>query len=435
MQNDIAELLYRLKDNIRAVENEDGDPAFVLREIEADFLSLLELVKLFLISKRDSYYGYVFMNMNFQVNFHAACIAGIRLNTLPAVLEANPLLLCKFSLKEIIYVVCHEIDHVVLNHPAEMIKSNPERSPDVHEKLNLAMDASVNDRLENEISGQQPPFLTAPNGSITSGSLKKMFGLKQVDKLENYIYYYNLIKEKNNGEAQNGQNGMLGDHDWQIGDDAEDATATVRELLNAAVDMMNDEVRGLMPGSFMEQVKIVNRPPVITWQKLLKKYIGTISANNRKTRLKLNRRQPERFDLPGRADDKILKIVVAVDTSASVSDREISDIFTEIFAILAKRKHDITVIECDAKVQQVYKAKTVRDLRTKLKGRGGTAFTPVIEHINNDRYYRDALLIYFTDGYGEDVIPRPRTYRNIWVILGDTDRLSLSEPYGAKIAM
>jgi len=416
----------------------------------------------------DGAVGYFFMNMTFRVNFSAACIAGIRLDAFPVVFESNPLLLCRFSLKEIIYVICHEIDHVVLNHPAEMIKSNPERSPGIHEKLNLAMDASVNDRLNHEINEQKQPFMTSPDGSISSETLKNLFCLKYIDALENYFYYYNLIADKENEEPQNGQErmmsqfgepddsdaetdagrsddgdtpvtasscGKLNDHDWQTGEDAEDATAMVRELVNAAADMMNDEIRGLMPAFFEAQVEIVNRPPVISWQQLLKKYIGTVSANNRKTRMKLNRRQPERFDIPGRVDDKVLKIVVAIDTSGSVSDREISGIFNEIFAILAKRKHDITVIECDAKVQRVYKARNIHDIKTKVKGRGGTEFTPVIEHINNDRYYRDALLIYFTDGYGERKIPRPRTYRNLWVVLEDADRLSLSEPYGVKIAL
>ena len=149
----------------------------------------------------------------------------------------------------------------------------------------------------------------------------------------------------------------------------------------------------------------------------------------------MNRRQPERFDLPGRIDDKVLKIVVAIDTSASITEKEIFNIFNEIFAILAKRKHDITIIECDAKIQRIYKARTVHDIKAKVKGGGGTLFTPVIEYINNERYYRDALLIYFTDGYGELKIPRPRTYRNLWVILGDADRLSLREPYGVKISL
>ena len=71
----------------------------------------------------------------------------------------------------------------------------------------------------------------------------------------------------------------------------------------------------------------------------------------------------------------------------------------------------------------------------KVAGRGGTAFTPVIEYINNDKYFRDSLLIYFTDGYGENKIPKPLTYRNLWVILGEAKELSLKEPYGAVVAM
>ena len=191
----------------------------------------------------------------------------------------------------------------------------------------------------------------------------------------------------------------------------------------------------MMPGEFMEQVELLNQPPVISWQTILKKYIGTIPTGKHKTRSRLNRRQPERFDLSGEVDEKTLKIVVAIDTSGSVEDEEIARIFNEIFEILARRKHDITVIECDAAVQRVYKAKTPADIKKKVKGRGGTLFTPVIDYINNHRYYRDALLIYFTDGFGEDSIPRPLTYRNIWVVFDNPDDLSLEEPYGIKIKL
>jgi predicted metal-dependent peptidase len=199
--------------------------------------------------------------------------------------------------------------------------------------------------------------------------------------------------------------------------------------------MMNEEIRGLMPAGFMSQVQRINAPPVISWQALLKKYVGTISAEKRRTRTRLNRRQPDRFDLSGAIDEKILKIVVAVDTSGSMDDAQIQAVFREIFAILAKRKYEVTIIECDAKVQRVYKVSKPANIALSVKGRGGTAFTPVVEYINNDRYFRDALLIYFTDGYGENAIPRPRTYRNLWVILGNTAHLSLREPYGTKVAM
>ena len=478
----IAELLYRIKESIKRIE--DGDTrTSLLMEVETGFLAFLELIKLFLISERDSYYGYFLMNMQFRANFHARLIAGIKLNEFPPVLESNPLLLCKYTLKEILFIVCHEIDHVVLNHPAEMVKANPEEDPQKFYEFNLAADASVNDRILHEITEEQHTYLKIPDGAITSDSLKKMCKLRKIKHLENYAYYLQLIQERapqqnagagdGNGQssmmsAQNEKDGLsdstdgvpgksseadkadegeeneiitavncgkVQDHEWEAGSDAEYAGASVRELINAAYQMMSEESRGLMPGFFLSQVKKVNQPPVLSWQAVLKKYVGTISADKRKTRLRLNRRQPERFDLSGRMDEKILKIVVAIDTSASVSDSMITRIFTEIFAILAKRKHEITVVECDAAVRRVYKVRRPQDVQQKITGRGGTAFKPVIEYLNNDRYFRDALLIYFTDGYGEKVIPKPKTYRNIWVVIGDARHLSLEEPYGAVLTI
>lgn len=45
------------------------------------------------------------------------------------------------------------------------------------------------------------------------------------------------------------------------------------------------------------------------------------------------------------------------------------------------------------------------------------------------------LLIYFTDGYGEDEIPKPKTYCNLWVIIGGAQQLSVKEPYGVVLSL
>lgn len=467
MTGDITQILYRIKENIAAIEAGD-DYAPLLSEVRADFLEFMELAKLFLISERDSYYGYFLMNVQFSVSFGANCIAGIKLNTFPPVFESNPLLLCKFKLKEILYVICHEIDHIVFNHPAEMLKINPHHDEQVFYEFNLAADAAVNERINYERITEGREFLSAPEGLITANSLKEMYHLVYVAPLENYAYYFSLIagKQQNNepNAPGNGQDSMMrqqnemdgaedvqgepgneivtaancgriSDHNWEAGDDAEDAQVMVREFVNAAMDMMNEESRGMMPAHFTSQVAMINKPSVLSWQAILKKYIGTISAGKRTTRARLNRRQPERFDLSGRVDDKVLKIAVAIDTSASVDDHMIAQIFNEIFAILAKRKHEITVIECDAQVQRVYRAKNVGEIQKKVAGRGGTMFTPVIEYINNDKYFRDALLIYFTDGFGEREIPKPKTYRNLWVVFEDERHLSVKEPYGVVLKL
>ena len=456
MNGDIVQLLYDIKVNIASIEAGSRKPQ-LFDEVRRDCIRMLELMKLFLISQRDSYYGYFLMNLTYEVDFTSHCIAGIVLGQFPPVFRTNPLLLCKFGLKEILFIVCHEIDHIVLTHPTEMLKVNPEHDSDVFEKFNLAADASVNDRILDEMKALERSYLAAPKGHISSAALKKMFMLRNIRNSESYLYYFNLIQDKKMPDGAQQPQRMLStagcscdptedtvvtaqncgetvDHAWDAGEDAEEAVVAVRELVNAATSMMNDEARGLIPSSYFEQVSVVNSPPKINWQSVLKKYVGTITTDKCKTRMRLNRRQPTRFDLSGTRDEKTLKIIVAIDTSASVTDQDVAKILREVVAILAKRKHVLTVIECDSEVQRVYRVKTDSDIKKNVTGRGGTAFTPVIDYVNNDRYFRDALLVYFTDGYGERSIPRPKTYRNLWVILGDVDHLSLKEPYGTVIS-
>ena len=345
----------------------------------------------------------------------------------------------------------------VRNHlVAGIFRLEPTNDPEIFECFNIAADASVNDRLRYEIEWENRGFMTVPDGCILSETIGKMFRLRNVRPLENYQYYYKLIKKKDISEDNNSEGtpqdgsdgdrndsdniitaencGKPDDHNWQAGDDADEITSVIREFINESYEMMNDETRCLMPAYFLEQVKRINEPPKISWKKLLKKYVGTIAAGKRKTRTKLNRRQPNRFDLSGDINDKMLKIVVAIDTSGSVTSREIAEIFNEIFAILAKRQYRITVIECDSEIQRIYIVNKPSDVKNDVAGRGGTYFTPVIAHINSDRYYRDAILIYFTDGYGEDKIPKPLTYRNLWVITGKRNELSLKNPYGAVVS-
>lgn len=454
---DPAKLLNTIKEEISLIES-CGASQSLLDETEQDFNDMLELCKLFLLSERDTYYGHFLMNMQVRTEFRSGIIAGIKLDEYPAVLVSNPLLLGKLSLKEILYVICHEIDHVLYNHPAEMLRSNPSRDQRLFKLFNYAADAAVNDRLDLEIS-EGSYYIKAPLGIINSNTLSEKFSLGSIRPLESYQYYFDLIKDKDipedepptpqliiNAAPENNRSSKCGtsedaesaeemDHSWGNGMGADELEVAANELVSEVAGIMSEEARGLMPARFISQINRINTPAKISWQSVLKRYIGTISAGKRKTRMRLNRRQPSRFDLSGSMDDKVLKIAVAIDTSASVSDEEIAQFFNEIFAIIARRKHEVTVIECDSEVQRVYKANSAEDIQMIASGRGGTRFTPAIEYVNGNRYFRDSLFIYFTDGFGESDIPRPRTYRNMWVVLGDEHNLSLHNPYGTVMTL
>ena len=95
-----------------------------------------------------------------------------------------------------------------------------------------------------------------------------------------------------------------------------------------------------------------------------------------------------------------LKIVVAIDTSASIDDQLLEIFLAELYEIMQTFTHYvIELIECDATIQNIQRFTPQEPLEPTLKGGGGTNFSPVFDYImemNEDFKF----LIYFTDGKG-----------------------------------
>ena len=171
-----------------------------------------------------------------------------------------------------------------------------------------------------------------------------------------------------------------------------------------------------------------NRNGELPWNLFLKKLMGTIEANKKKTVTRRNRRQPSRLDLRGELRGHKAEIAVAIDISGSISDEEFKQAIKEVLAIVKSHNQEITIIECDKEIRRAYKVKSPRDVQERIATGGGTKFSPVFEYANNKKIN---LLIYFTDGKGEEKLEViPRGYKTLWVISGRGDKLSLREPFG-----
>lgn len=167
----------------------------------------------------------------------------------------------------------------------------------------------------------------------------------------------------------------------------------------------------------------------ISWQDILKKLIPSLRAGQKKTITRRNRRQPERLELRGTLPRNLPEILVAIDISASMSDEEVYKIMIEILGITKTRSNKITVIECDNEVRRVYEIKSKSDIKKRLTNTGSTLFTPVFEYIKTNNL-RNHVLIYFTDGVGEEELKvTPINANTIWVLTGD-EELSLGKSYG-----
>lgn len=452
MEHDIVYYHQQLQTYIHAVEQDETDQA-TLQAVRDTFLIIFDMIKLIMISKQERYYGLFLMNFDLQINFSVYYCAGVTIDAFPFRMIINPLLLGVKTLPEMIYILCHEIEHIVLNHPVDGIKYNPQKDPEIGYRLNVAMDASINDRLTKDCQANHFDVISQPADAVTSSALRKAYQI-HVKELQAFDYYFDRIPD---GEGLIGNTMgriiLLAPNDadeiitepkrkgktcipcWSASGDPDEVANIIRKFVSDVCDAMSDTMRSTLPDHQKDVLNKLLEPPKLSWQYLLKRFIGTIPYGHKKTSCRLSRRQPERYDIRGSINDRIIKIVVAIDTSGSMTNEDLQRIMVEIFDIVGSRKSEITIIECDAQVQHVYQVHSVSDVSFQIHGRGGTSYIPVIEYINANRYFRDAILIYFTDGIGDRSIPRPLTLRTMWVLLNEQCALSVSNPYGEVLVI
>ena len=451
MEHDIVYYHRQLQNHIQKVEKDEKDTV-ALKAVKDTFLIVFDMIKLIMISKQERYYGLFLMNFELRIDFSAYHDAGVSIDSFPFRMTVNPLLIGSRTLPEMIYIFCHEIEHIVLNHPAEGIKHNPKKDPRTSYRLNVAMDVSINDRLSKDSKLNGFDVIKEPEDVFTSAALRKKFNI-HVKDLQAFDYYFDripkysdsgiipskIIFDKISDQEQiitvPKRKGMICVHSWTENTDSDEVADIVRRFVSDVCEGMSDYMRGTLPEHQKENLKKLLTPPTVSWEQLLKRYVGTIPYGHRKTRTRLSRRQPERYDISGSINDRIIKIAVAIDTSASMSNEDLERVMVEIFDIIGSRKSAVTIIECDAEIQRVYKVNSVKEVSFDIQGRGGTSFVPVVEYVNSNRYFRDAILIYFTDGMGDRSIPRPLTKRIMWVLQDKKCELSVSIPYGEILVM
>ncbi len=451
MEHDIVYYHQKLQSHIHEVERDETDQEAQKAVIET-FLTVFDMIKLIMISNQERYYGLFLMNFDLCINFSMYCDAAVSIDAFPFRMSVNPLLIGLRSLPEMIYIFCHEIEHIVLNHPAAAIQYNPQKDPHIAFKLNVAMDASINDRLSADSRERGFSVIAEPENVITSEALREELQL-HVKSLQAFDYYYErllnatgipgkttrlvIIGSGNKGRIVTDakRKGTVCIPVWTVSDDPDEVSGIIHHFIADTCDGMSDEMRNRLSDEQKDTLNRLLEPPALTWERLLKRYVGTIPHGMRKTRMRLNRRQPERYDVSGVISDKIFKVVVAIDTSGSMSVKALEHIMTEIFDIVGTRVCQVTIIECDTCIRRVYQVRSANEVSKEVYGRGGTSFVPVIEYINNNRYFRDAILIYFTDGMGDRSIPRPLTRRTMWVLYNDQCKLSVQNPYGEVLVM
>jgi predicted metal-dependent peptidase len=225
-------------------------------------------------------------------------------------------------------------------------------------------------------------------------------------------YYYDKLKQLQDKKDQEGSSGssamdqLLDDiangdvPDHSTWDEFENITEAEQKLIDKQLQKVLSDAkeqtvkkRGTVPGE-IEGVIIIEEivPPKFDWRGFIRRFTGVSTKVFTK---KIRRKENRRFEAnPGLKVKMRQHMLLAIDTSGSVSDDELKEFMSEIYHIY-KCGVDITIVQCDTRIRSIepYKGK----FEMAVQGRGGTEFDPVLEYFNeNQKKYTS--LVYFTDG-------------------------------------
>ena len=157
--------------------------------------------------------------------------------------------------------------------------------------------------------------------------------------------------------------------------------------------------------------------PNLPWRMLLARYMTAHARDDYSyTRPSTRRGDPTIFPTLKSSE---INVLVALDVSGSVSDKELRECLSEINAIKGQMRARITLIACDSEIiegfPQFFEPWEEVTLPKSLKGGGTTDFRPIFNWVEQQDKQPNTL-IYFTDAQG--AFPAEPYYPVIWLIKG-----------------
>lgn len=287
----------------------------------------------------------------------------------------------------------HELLHIAFGHLVSFSSFS-------NKKLaNVAMDMEINQYIEDS---------WLPEGGIRIEDYEDL----KLDKKAGCRYYYDQLlrlqdeKDKNGTTGNDAMDQLLdnvasGDiPDHSTWEEFDGMTEAEKKLIEKQVQKILQDAkeqtvkkRGTVPGEIegLIQIEEITKPK-FDWKGYIRRFTGvSTKVFTKKIRRKENRRYE---DNPGLKIKMRQHMLLAIDTSGSVSDTELTEFMNEIHHIY-KQGVDVTVVQCDTSIRSIEPYKGKNEIN--VFGRGGTEFDPVLDYYNaNLKKYTS--LVYFTDG-------------------------------------
>jgi len=371
---------------------------------------------------KEPYYGFFLIMLN-KVWRKDLPTAGVSKNGINFQLAINEDFWTSLSEMHQMGLLKHELLHIAFGHLTSF------KSFKNHRLANVAMDMEINQYIDKD---------WLPEGGIDIDNYEDL----NLERKAGCRYYYDKLNQFQDEKDKNGTCGNEGmdklldqvangegpDHStWEEFEDLSEAEKKLieKQLQKVLADAKEQTIkkRGNVPGE-IEGVIIIEEivAPKFDWRGYIRRFTGVSTKVFTK---KIRRKENRRFsDNPGLKIKMKQHMLLAIDTSGSVSDSELQEFMGEIHHIY-KVGVDVTVVQCDTTIRSIEPYKGKHEIN--VAGRGGTEFDPVLDYYNaNQKKYTS--LVYFTDGECyTSVVPKGNV---LWVL---SERSHMNEDLPGKV--
>lgn len=318
--------------------------------------------------------------------------------------------------KEVEFLFAHEVLHVVYDH----IDRRGDRDPQI---FNIANDYAVNADLKRHKVGQ---FIT------TVPCLYE----QKYDGLPSEEIYDDLMKNVKKVSIDDLLDQMIDDHlDGEGDNEGKEGKSKRPKISEAEREQMRQEMKqaiinaaqsceaGSIPKGVERLIKQMT-DPVMPWRELIQ--INLTSAIRTDFSWMRPSRRSWHMDaiLPGMTPGEEIDVVVAIDMSGSISDKQAQNFLGEIAGMMnAFDGFKVHVFCFDTKVYnpQDFTSENMDTIDNyEPQGGGGTDFDCIFKYLK-DSAIEPKRLIVFTDGYPFGSWGDPDFCDVVWIIHGDPD--------------
>ena len=297
--------------------------------------------------------------------------------------------------EETVGVTAHEVLHIVFKQPLRRGSRDPEL-------WNIACDFSINQILVDE-------GFKLPEGALIDPQYKGLSAEAIYDRLPQDAkekYGSRVIGEVKDAKKDDG------------GDMSEAEVKQMEADIDAKVMMAASGAKaiGKLPSAIKSLIEEMERSQV-DWRDVMRRFVGGDQPDDYSFR----KPQKKMYHMTGIISPSIEKIgagdvVVGIDTSGSVTRKELKFFLGEINAISEDIKpRSITVITCDAQIQTVRRYEQGEEIeKIEINGRGGTRVKPVFDYIEEHQLQVDNM-VYLSDLEIWDYPENPPHYPTLWV--------------------